>query len=169
MNNIKFFNKFSIFKKSKNLFIRRKGFSTFLYSQNPSAIKALDLIIDSLSPSLTSDDNNYGSNVVVVLASKNYDSKELELIPNYLYSSKIKPGILIGCVVDKILTSSSHDGNFNWKNGLAIWFNPEELKIEKELETKLFDLNMFQSISTIPNKFELPDELKSLKQATDSR
>ncbi|CAJ0830952.1 734_t:CDS:2 [Entrophospora sp. SA101] len=172
MNNIKFFNKFSIFKKSKNLFIRRKGFSTFLYSQNPSAIKALDLIIDSLSPSLTSDDNNYGSNVVVVLASKNYDSKELELIPNYLYSSKIKPGILIGCVVDKILTSSSHDGNFNWKNGLAMYITMErkrkKLKIEKELETKLFDLNMFQSISTIPNKFELPDELKSLKQATDS-
>ncbi|CAG8807089.1 8502_t:CDS:1, partial [Racocetra fulgida] len=43
--------------------------------------------------------------VCILLASRTYSPKELEFFPSYIFT-KLRPRVLVGCVVDKVYTSS---------------------------------------------------------------
>ncbi|GBC03083.1 hypothetical protein RclHR1_04990006 [Rhizophagus clarus] len=165
--------------KPFNLLNDSKKLLTTLSASHISIKEAIDTLIES-SPK--------ECDVCLVFVSRTYELKDIEIIPQYLYS-KFKPKFLGGCVVDKIYNNNNTNNNDghgislllgNWKNfsgfctnikgqshqfksnSVGRWKSLDDIKNDDEL-SNLFDINKFKSISSVPNEFDLPEELKILK------
>jgi hypothetical protein len=162
------------FKQSFNSINDSKKLLTTLSASHNSIKETIDSLIDS-SPK--------ECDVCLVFVSRTYEPKDIEIIPQYLYS-KFKPKFLGGCVVDKIYNNNNGHGISlllgNWKyfsgfctnikgqnhqfksNSVGRWKSLDDIKSDDE-SSNLFDINKFKSISSVPNEFDLPEELKILK------
>ncbi|PKC73043.1 hypothetical protein RhiirA1_530731 [Rhizophagus irregularis] len=169
-------------KQSFNSFNDSKKLLTTLSASHISIKEAIDTLSES-SP------KEY--DVCLVFVSRTYELKDIEIIPQYLYS-KFKPKFLGGCVVDKIYNNNNNNNTKNnnghgislllgnWKNfsgfctnikgpkhqfksnSVGRWKSLDDIKNDNE-SFDLFDINKFKSISSVPNEFDLPEELKILK------
>ncbi|CAG8687516.1 8653_t:CDS:2, partial [Funneliformis caledonium] len=159
----------------------KKSFTT-LSAHHTSAKEAIDSLTCS-SP------EEY--DICLVFASRTYESKDIEIIPQYLYS-KLQPKFLGGCVVDRIYDNKNNNGHgislllgnrkknesrfdgfsiniegskrHQYKsNSVGRWKNLDDFKDKNDKLSNLFDIKIFQSISSVPNEFDLPEELNLLK------
>ncbi|RIA93059.1 hypothetical protein C1645_763340 [Glomus cerebriforme] len=173
-------------KNSFNSFNDHKKLLSTLNASHISTKETIDSLI-GFSPE--------ECDVCLVFVSRTYESNDIEILPQYLYS-KLKPKFLGGCVVDKIYNNNDTNNSGhgislllgNWKkdnneknsgkirfngfctnikeqrhhqfktNSVGRWKNLDDFELPN-----LFDINKFKSISSVPNDFDLPEELKILK------
>ncbi|CAI2170378.1 8657_t:CDS:2 [Funneliformis geosporum] len=159
-----------------------KKLLTTLSAHHTSAKEAIDSLICSSTKEY---------DICLVFASRTYEPKDIEIIPQYLHS-KLKPKFLGGCVVDKIYGNNNNNGHgislllgnrkkndtrfdgfsiniegskrHQYKsNSVGRWKNLDDFKDKNGEFSNLFDIKKFQSISSVPNEFDLPEELNRLK------